>query len=310
MRTLTLVAALAAASPLLAQDAGGMFLVRESGRGFTTLQEAVTAIGAGRGTIVVPPGRHRQCAVQEAGEVTFTAERPGSAILDSKACEGKAALVLRGRSATVDGLIFQGISVPDANGAGIRMEKGRLVVRQSLFRDSENGILSAADPSGSILVEQSTFSGLGRCDPDVSCAHSIYIGEFGSLVVRRTRFERGTGGHYVKSRAPRIEVTDSSFDDVDGRATNYMIDLPAGAAGIVARNTFVQGRGKDNYSALIAVAGEGRVQSSAALVIRDNVASLAPGMDKATSFVADWSGEVTQIESNRLGPRIGKYERR
>ena len=310
MRTLIVLAALAAASPLLAQDSGGGFLVRESGRSFGSLQEAVTAIGDGRGTIVIPAGRHRQCAVQEAGEIVFTAARPGSAILEGTPCEGKAALVLRGRSATVEGLIFQGITVPDANGAGIRMEKGALVVRESLFRDSESGILSAADPSGTILVERSTFSGLGRCDRGLSCAHSIYIGEFGSLVVRRSRFERGTGGHYVKSRAPRVEVTDSSFDDVHGRTTNYMIDLPAGAAGLIARNVFVQGRGKENYSALIAVAGEGRVQSSAGLLVRDNDASLAPGMDKPTTFVADWSGEVSRIDANRLGARIGRYERR
>jgi hypothetical protein len=311
MRLLLPIAALVAASPLLAQSAAAPFSVKESGRGFATLQEAVDAVGDGRGTILIAPGRHRQCAVQNGGDLTFAAEQPGTAILDSTACEGKAALVLRGRSSTVEGLIFQGITVPDANGAGIRMEKGRLVVRETLFRDSESGILSAADPSGSILVERSTFSGLGRCDRGLSCAHSIYIGEFGSLVDRRTRFERGRGGHYVKSRAPRVEVSDSSFDDVHGSTTNYMIDLPAGAAGTIVRNVFVQGRGKENYSALIAIAGEGRVHSSAGLSIADNDASLAPGMNKPTVFVADWSGgDVTGIGANRLGPRISKYEKR
>jgi hypothetical protein len=220
MRFLLPLAALAAASPLLAQGGGAPFTVRESGTGFQSLQQAVDSIGDGRGTIVFAPGRHRQCAVQNGGEITFVAASPGTAILDSTACEGKAALVLRGRSATVDGLIFQGITVPDANGAGIRMEKGRLLVRESLFRDSESGILSAADPTGTITVERSTFSGLGRCDRGLACAHSIYIGEFGSLTVSRSRFERGAGGHYVKSRAPRISVTESSFDDVAGRATN------------------------------------------------------------------------------------------
>jgi hypothetical protein len=159
-------------------------------------------------------------------------------------------------------------------------------------------------------VERSTFSGLGRCDRGLACAHSIYIGEYGSLTVRRTRFDRGRGGHYVKSRAPRIEVSDSSFDDVAGSTTNYMIDLSAGAGGTIARNVFVQGRGKENYSALIAVAGEGRVNSSAALSIADNDASLAPGMNKPTVLVADWSGEVTRIGANRLAPRIGRYEKR
>jgi hypothetical protein len=48
--------------------------------------------------------------------------------------------------------------------AGIRLEHGNLVVRQSWFRDSEEGILSADDPDSSVLIEHSTFSRLGRCD--------------------------------------------------------------------------------------------------------------------------------------------------
>ncbi|HEY7809757.1 MAG TPA: right-handed parallel beta-helix repeat-containing protein [Allosphingosinicella sp.] len=304
---------LAAAAPLLAQTGTPAFTVKESGQSFATLQQAVDAIGAGRGTILIPAGRHRQCAAQRAGEVTFAAAQPGTAIFDGVACEGKAALVLSGRSATIEGLIFQGITVPDANGAGIRLEQGALTVRESLFRDSESGILSAnSENGGAIVVERSTFSGLGRCDRGLACAHSIYIGEYGggSLSVRRTRFERGRGGHYVKTRAANVEVTDSSFDDTAGRTTNYMIDLSTGAIGTIARNVFVQGKDKENYSALIAVAGEGRNNRSDGLVIEHNDASLAPGMDKGTAFVADWSGEVTRIATNRLGPRIARYEKR
>jgi hypothetical protein len=308
-----LTVALAAASPLFAQDGAAPFTIRESGQVFATLQQAVDAIGGGRGTILIAAGRHRQCAAQKAGDITFAAAKPGTAIFDGVACEDKAALVLGGRSATVEGLIFQGIRVNDANGAGIRLEQGALTVRESLFRDSESGIMSAnSEAGGPILVERSTFSGLGRCDRGLSCAHSIYIGEYGggSLTVRRSRFERGRGGHYVKTRAPRIEVTDSSFDDTGGSTTNYMIDLSTGASGTIARNVFVQGKNKENYSALIAVAGEGRDNPSAGLSVDANDASLAPGMDKPTVFIADWSGDVTRIGTNRLGARIGKYEKR
>ncbi len=66
-------------------------------------------------------------------------------IFDGVACEGKAALVLGGRSARVEGIVFQNIRVADANGAGIRLEAGDLIVRESLFRDGENGILVAND---------------------------------------------------------------------------------------------------------------------------------------------------------------------
>src|SRR4051812_23346788 len=305
-----------AASPLAAEAASapavraGAFFVPERGRAYGSLQDAVSAIGNGSGTIVIAPGTWRQCAVQDEGEVAFVAKQPGTAVLDGAACEDKAALVLRGRSARVEGLIFQNIRVPDANGAGIRLEQGNLVVRESLFRDSESGILAGNDGGGTILVERSTFSGLGRCDRDLDCAHSIYIGGYGSLVVRSTRFERGRGGHYVKSRAARIEVSNSSFDDSAGHLTNYMIDLPNGATGLVADNVFVQGRDKENYSAFITVAAEGVVNNSAGLAIRDNEAGMVPGLSRATAFVADFTGAPIRIEGNRLARGIVRYQRR
>src|SRR5205085_7091165 len=215
-----------AASASAAQAGAAPFTIRESGAGYMTLQDAVSAIGGGQGTIVIAPGRYRQCAVQEAGRVTYAAAQPGTAILDGVACQGKAALVLDGASATVEGLIFQNIRVEDGNGAGIRLQKGDLTVRESMFRNSESGILSHDDSGATIRIDRSTFSGLGRCDRGLDCAHSIYIGDYGNLIVERSRFERGMGGQYVKTRAARIEVTDSSFDDPAGHATNYLIDLP------------------------------------------------------------------------------------
>ena len=49
-------------------------------------------------------------------------------MFDGGACEGKATLVLRGRSARVDGLVFTHVRVADGNGAGIRIEQGDLEV--------------------------------------------------------------------------------------------------------------------------------------------------------------------------------------
>jgi len=312
MRTAPLAAfALALLSaPLVAQSADAPFVVEESGEGYATLQDAVDAIGDGRGTIMIAPGTYRQCAVQDHGRVAYVAREFGTVVFDGVTCEGKAAFVLGGQEARIEGLIFQNLRVPDGNGAGIRLEHGNLLVRESLFRNSEQGILTASDPSGSIRIEQSTFSGLGRCDRGLACAHSIYIGNYGSLSVVRSRFERGAGGHYVKTRAPRVEVTDSSFDDSQGHATNYMIDLSNGATGTIARNVFVQGRDKENYSTLIFVGPEGARNTSEGLTIVDNDASLAPGVMRRTTFVADRSGADLRIENNRLAGQIARYERR
>jgi hypothetical protein len=298
-----------ASAPLLAQGRAAPFTVQETGQGFGSLQQAVDAIGGGGGTIVIAPGTYRECAEQQAGRIAYVARAFGTVTFDGVACSDKATLVLSGQEARIEGLIFQNITVPDGNGAGIRLQHGNLIVRESLFRDSEQGILTANDPHGSIRIEHSTFSGLGRCDPDADCSHSLYIGDYGSLSVVRSRFERGTGGHYVKTRAPRVEILDSSFDDSEGRSTNYMIDLSNGATGTIARNVFVQGRNKENYSALIFVGPEGARNSSEGLAVVDNEASLAPGA-RPTTFVADRSGSTLRIETNRLASGIARYARR
>lgn len=298
------------ATALWAQGARAPYTVIESGRSFAALQEAVNAIGEGTGTIRIAPGTYRDCAVQAAGDVGFVAQVPGQTVFDGAACEGKATIVARGRSTRVEGLIFQNITVHDANGAGIRLERGNLTVRQSWFRDSEQGILSADDPTAAVLIEKSTFSRLGRCDRGLSCAHSVYFGDYGSVTIRRSRFEAGRGGHYVKSRAGRIEVTESSFDDTGGSTTNYMIDVPAGATGRISDNIFVQGRDKENHSAFIAVAAEGKMHSSAGLAISGNDARFAPGVSRWSAFVADWSGDPLTIGENMLGKGLTRFDKR
>lgn len=299
---------LAAPAPLPAQTGGARYQI--DGRSFTRLQDAVDAIGGGEGTIRIAPGYHRDCAVQTAGVIAFVAAEPGRAIFDGVTCEGKAALVLRGEGARIDGVVFQNMRVPDGNGAGIRLERSDLEVANSLFRNSEQGILTADDPQASLAIDRSTFSRLGRCDRGLSCAHSVYTGIYGRVAVTRTRFEKGSGGHYLKTRAITVDVNDNSFDDTQGTGTNYMIDLSSGSTGRIANNLFVQGRDKENYSAFIAVAAEERKNPSRGLVVEGNRASLPAGIGRNSVFVADWSGEALAIGANELGAGLARFEKR
>ncbi len=308
---LVATAAMVALPPeALSAQGSAPYTVKETGRGYGRLQEAVDAIGGGKGTILIAPGRYADCAVQEAGDVSYVANQPGAAVFDGAVCEDKAALVLRGYNASVSGLVFQNMQSSDGNGAGIRQEKGNLTVVQSWFHDSQQGILAASDPSGRIVIDKSTFTNLGTCAYSGGCAHSIYIGEYGLLRVTRSRFERGAGGHYLKSRSAQVQIAGNSFDDSKGHATNYLIDLPSGSTGQITNNWFVQGPDHENHSALIAVAAEERRNTSDGLAISGNNARLAPGVPWNTVFVADWSGNRLQIGANALGSRIKPFEKR
>ncbi|MEL7198045.1 MAG: right-handed parallel beta-helix repeat-containing protein [Pseudomonadota bacterium] len=293
-----------------AQADANSFTIAETGQSFSTLQAAVDAVGSRTATISIAPGTYRQCAVQKDGVITFVAREYGTAVFSGTACEGKAALVLRGKGAEVRGLTFTGISVRDGNGAGIRLEKNNLNIAFTRFLESQQGILTANDPQGRIYITRSTFSRLGTCENSAGCAHSIYVGKYGSLTVTNSRFERGTGGHYVKSRAPNNAIENNSFDDAQGRATNYMIDLPNGSLGQIANNWFIQGRDKENYSALIALGAKGSQNPSDGLIVRNNEARFVPGLQRKTAFLADWSGSRVVMENNRLAAGIEQFDAR
>ena len=309
MRLSFALLALAITAPAAAQG-GGPFTVEQSGRSFGNIDDAVQSIRMGTATILIAPGVYHQCTVQAGGNITFKAEKPGTAIFDGTACEGKAAFVLRGQSSTVDGLVFRNIHVDDGNGAGIRTEMGLLTVRNSMFLDSQEGILGGEPTNQRIVIDHSTFSGLGTCDAATDCAHSIYLANQGSVTVTNSRFERGQGGHYVKVRTPRVTITDNSFDDSHGHKTNYMIDMSNGGTGLIARNTFVQGKDKENWTGFIVVAAEGQKFSSDGLTIENNTASLAPGITRSPAFVADLTGDRITVADNKLGAGVRRFEKR
>lgn len=310
MRRLLPLLAIALGAPASAQTHRAPFTIAETGKGFATLDEAVQSVRMGTATILIAPGTYHECTVQAGGRITFKAVEAGTAIFEGTVCEDKAAFVLRGNGSVVDGLVFRGFSVSDGNGAGIRAEMGDLTVRNSMFLDSQEGILGGEPRGQRIVIDRSTFSGLGQCDQAVNCSHSIYLGNKGSVTITNSRFERGTGGHYVKLRVPNVTITGNSFDDTRGAKTNYMIDLPEGATGVISGNTFVQGRGKENAGALIVVGAEAKTYSSAGLSIAGNDASMARGAPGNPAFVADYSHARLAIGANRLGPGVRAFEAR
>jgi hypothetical protein len=155
----------------------------------------------------------------------------------------------------------------DGNGSGIRLEHGNLTVTQSWFRDSDEGILANNDPRGTIAIDHSTFTHLGRCDRGLSCAHSVYLNFYDRVTITGSRFEMGDGGHYIKIRA-RGRHPRQCHRRHRRAQFNYLIDLPAGSTGI-SGNWMVQGRERKTGT-IIALSAESRDHPTDGLVIEGN----------------------------------------
>jgi len=260
-----------------------------------TLPSAAIAKAKTGDTIRIAPGTYADCAVVRQNGLTIQGTGPG-VILGDKSCAGKAILVISGDNVTVRDLTLQHARVPDRNGAGIRAEGGNLTVERVNFLDNENGILSANNPRAAIRVSDSTFTGNGVCAP--ACAHGIYIGEFGSLRVERSRFRDTRQGHHIKSRAHRTEVIDCDIADGPEGNSSYLIDIPNGGSVLVAGNRLEKGPRSDNPGYAIMIGAEGVTRPTPDLVFRNNV--LVNDTGRMTVFVENRTGTNADLIGNRF----------
>lgn len=163
---------------------------------------------------------------------------------------GKAIWVIGGGEVTVENIEFTGARCPDRNGAGIRFEGRRLVVRDCAFRRNENGILTANDPAAELLVEYSEFDSNGHGD---GYSHNIYVGKIAEFTMQFCWSHGAREGHLVKSRAAATRLLYNYFDTGAGTAS-YEVNLPENGAALLLGNVIVQ-RPSSHNEAVIA-AGE------------------------------------------------------
>ncbi|MBI5329052.1 MAG: right-handed parallel beta-helix repeat-containing protein [Betaproteobacteria bacterium] len=159
--------------------------------------------------------------------------------------EQKAIWVIKGNDTTVDGIGFLDARVADRNGAGIRLEGRNLTVRNSLFRDNENGILTGQNPDSEVLVEHTEFDHNGYGDGQ---SHNLYVGAIRRFTLRFSYSHTARVGHQVKSRAAENHILYNRIADDAGGRSSYLIDLPAGGLSYVAGNVLHQGALAENYT--------------------------------------------------------------
>jgi len=173
---------------------------------------------------------------------------------DGQHAEGKALLVIRNGDVRIEGLEFRGARVLDANGAGIRFERGRLVVQRCGFFDNQMGLLSGNHPDAELQVLDCRF---GAAPANLqSLAHLLYVGHIARLTVQGSRFSGGHRGHLLKSRARENHVLYNHLVDGPRGQASYELEFPNGGFARVVGNVLSQGRATRNLT-MLAFGAEG-----------------------------------------------------
>ena len=169
----------------------------------------------------------------------------GNAILnaDGEYIWGKGIWVLAGNNITVDGFEFYGASVPDQNGAGIRLDGSGLTVRHCYFHDNDNGILTNNTYEGEILIEYSEFGYNGFGDGQ---SHNLYIGHCDKFTFQFNYSHHASIGHNFKSRAAENVILYNRIMDEETGNSSRLIDIPNGGLALIMGNLFMQGNNAPN----------------------------------------------------------------
>ncbi|MFL6719602.1 MAG: hypothetical protein ACJ8G3_24910 [Burkholderiaceae bacterium] len=237
------------------------------GRKIRTIAEAARLARDGD-TILIDPGVYgRDVAIFTQDRLTIRAVG-GRARLDASgaSAEDKATWVVRGGHIQVENIEFIGARSSAQNGAGIRFEAGRLVLRNCLFRDNENGILTSSNRKAELEIENSEFDHNGTVE---GYAHQIYAGEIARLRVSGSYFHRTVGGHLLKSRAAYNTIIYNRLTDEAGGEASYELEFPNGGLAYVVGNLIQQSATSPN-PAIVAVGLEGYRWPKNALYLVNN----------------------------------------
>ena len=258
------------------------------GETFTRIADAAKA--ARDGDIVeILPGEYRGDVAtwrQKKLMIRGIGERP-VLIADGKIAQGKAIWVIANGDILIDNIEFRGARAADHNGAGIRFERGRLEVRNSVFIDNQTGILAANFDDAELFVRDSLFAQAPQ--QMQSLPHLLYVGRIARLEVSGSRFHQGYRGHLLKSRARYNDIRYNLLYDGPQGEASYELDLPNGGLAFVVGNIIGQSANTQNPT-VIAYGAEGNAWPESALYLAHN--TLLSDRHTGTLFLRTWADRL------------------
>ncbi|MCX9156428.1 hypothetical protein OPU71_09865 [Niveibacterium sp. 24ML] len=259
---LTLLMALASASPALAET-----LRVGPNEAIRTIADAARLAKDGD-VVEITAGEYRgDVAVWSQKDLTIRGVGGMPRLLAMGAsAEGKGIFVVRGERVRIENLEFRGAKVRDKNGAGIRLETGKLTVVGCKFLENENGILTSNNEQIELQVERSEFGHNGAGDGQ---SHNLYAGKIASLKVSGSYFHHAKVGHLLKSRARDNRILYNRLtDEIAGKAS-YELEFPSGGIAVVIGNLIEQSSSSENFK-IISMGAEGLAWPTNALYLSHN----------------------------------------
>ncbi len=225
-------------------------------------------------------------------------------IADGQYIWGKGIWVLFGNDITVEDIEFSGATVPDQNGAGIRLDGIGMTIRRCYFHDNENGILTGSG-GGEVLIEYSEFAFNGFGDGQ---SHNLYVNNVDRFTFQYNYSHHAKIGHNLKTRAAENIIMYNRIMDENSGNSSRLIDLSNGGLTTIVGNLFMQGPNAENNN-LIGYGLEGLTKPVSELYVYNNsmvnkrVAScifvqIASGTSRAEVVNNIFAGTGTVIDGN------------
>lgn len=272
-----------------------------------TIAEAARIAQDGDVVEIQPGDYHGDVAVWLQKRLTIRSVG-GMAVLTAggRIAEGKAIWVFRHGNFVVENIAFEGARALDRNGAGIRFERGRLMVRHCRFSNNENGLLTGNFGDSELTIEDSVFSRAPRDRGPLK--HLLYVGRIGRLTLTGSRFEQGFEGHLVKSRARENRVAYNLLYDGAGGKAAYELEFPDGGVAYVVGNVIGQSATTTN-PIVISYGAERPVWERNGLYLVNN--TLVSERPAGAWFLRVWSdrvpGDTAVLAVNNLTIGLGIF---